>query len=132
MTSRPAILVVEDEVTIRTTMCASLTLMGYVPLQADSVSAALKVLATEQVDAVVLDVGLPDETGLHRSGLSLLRFVRGTHEYAELPVLIFTGRPLSPLEEELVRVNRGRLFYKPQQFPALLHHLNGLLEGQVR
>lgn len=132
MTSRAAILVVEDDLTLRTTMCASLTLMGYAPLQADSVSAALKVLATEQVDAIILDVGLPDETGLYRSGISLLRFVRATQEHAELPVLIFTGRPLSPPDEELVRGNRGGLFYKPRQFPALLHHLNGLLEGQVR
>ena len=113
-------------------MCASLTLMGYAPLQAGSVSAALQVLGTERVDAIVLDIRLPDETGLHRSGLSLLKFVRATGEYAELPVLIFTGQPLSPLEEEVVRVNSGALFYKPQQFTALLHHLNGLLEGQAR
>ena len=132
MPSRAAILVVEDEVTLRTTMCASLTLMGYAPLQAGSVGAALQVLGTEQVDAIILDVQLPDETGHRRSGLSLLRFVRATVEYAELPVLIFTGQRLSPQEEEVVRVNRGALFYKPQQFPALLHHLNGLLEGQVR
>jgi len=132
MPSRAAILVVEDDVRLRTTMCASLTLMGYAPLQAGSVSAALQVLGTERVDAIVLDIRLPDETGLHRSGLSLLKFVRATGEYAELPVLIFTGQPLSPLEEEVVRVNRGALFYKPQQFSALLHHLNGLLEGQAR
>ena len=132
MRSRAAILVVEDDVMLRTTMCASLTLMGYAPLQADSVSAALQVLGTERIDAIVLDLRLPDETGHHRSGLSLLRYVRATEEYAELPVLIFTGQPLSPLEEEVVRVNSAALFYKPQQFPALLHHLNGLLEGQAR
>ena len=37
MTSRAAVLVVEDETSLRTTMCATLTLMGFMTHQADSV-----------------------------------------------------------------------------------------------
>jgi DNA-binding response OmpR family regulator len=127
MTSRAAVLVVEDETSLRTTMCATLTLMDFMTLQAESVEAALKVLGTEHVDAIVLDVRLPDPTGLQQSGLHLLRYLRATAEYANVPVLIFTGVPLLPSEEELVRVHGAHVFYKPQPYRVLINHLKELL-----
>jgi DNA-binding response OmpR family regulator len=128
MTARAAVLVVEDETSLRTTMCATLTLMGFFTLQADSVDAALKILGTEHVDAMVLDVRLPDPTGLQQSGLHLLRFLRATPEHAQVPVLIFTGVPLTPSEEELVRVHDAHVFYKPQPYMVLINHLKELLK----
>lgn len=108
-------------------MCATLTVMGFMTHQADSVDAALKILGAEQVDAIVLDVRLPDPTGLQQSGLHLLRFLRATAEHARLPVLIFTGVPLSPSEEELVRGHGAHVFYKPQPYRVLINRLNELL-----
>ena len=127
MTSRAAVLVVEDEPSLRTTMCATLTLMGFLTHQAESVDAALKVLAAVHVDAIVLDVRLPDPTGLQQSGLHLLGYLRAVPEYTDLPVLIFTGVPLSKSEEESVRLNRGHVFYKPQPYMVLIEQLNELL-----
>jgi DNA-binding response OmpR family regulator len=126
-TSRSTVLVVEDETSLRTTMCAALTLMGFITHQADSVDAALKILGTDHVDAVVLDVRLPDPTGLQKSGIHLLRFVRATPEHAHIPVLIFTGVPLSPAEEATVRQHGGHVFYKPQPYAVLINQLNELL-----
>ena len=91
MTRRATILVVEDDSSLRTTMCAVLALKNFCPLGADSVDAALKILGAEHVDAMVLDVRLPDPTGVHASGLTLLKFLRATNEYARLPVLFFTS-----------------------------------------
>ena len=108
-------------------MCAALTLMDFRTHQAESVDGALKILGVEHVDAVVLDVRLPDPTGLQQSGLHLLRFLRATPEYAQLPVLIFTGIPLSSTEEELVRLHGGHVFYKPQRYMVLINHLKDLL-----
>lgn len=125
--SRAAILVVEDEASLRTTMCATLTLMGFMTHQAESVDAALKILGAERVDALVLDVRLPDPTGLQQSGLHLLRYLRATPEYVHLPVLIFTGVPLSASEEELVRGHGGHIFYKPQPYMVLIDQLKELL-----
>lgn len=112
-------------------MCAALTLMGFMTHQAESVDAALKILGVERVDAIVLDVRLPDPTGLQQSGLHLLRFLRATPEHAQLPVLIFTGVPLSPAEEELVRVHHGHVFYKPQPYMTLINQLKELLGTRV-
>ena len=126
----PAVLVVEDEASIRTTLCATLATAGFRPHQADNVDAALKVLGTEHVDAIVLDVHIPDPTGFHRTGLSLLKFVRASAGHAETPVMIFTATPLSPSDELIVRVNRGCLFYKPHGFSELLEQLSDLLDTQ--
>jgi len=128
MNARAAILVVEDETSLRTTMCAALTLMEFMTHQAQSVDEALKILGAEQVDAIVLDIRLPDPTGLQTSGLHLLRFVRATPEHAHIPVLVFTGVPLSPAEEEMVRTNGAQVFYKPQPYRVLIDQLNELLK----
>lgn len=127
--SRSTVLVVEDETSLRTTMCASLTLMGFITHQAESVDAALRILGAEHVDAIVLDVRLPDSTGLQKSGLHLLRFVRATPEHAHIPVVIFTGVPLSPAEEEIVRQNGAHVFYKPQPYLVLINQLTELLNA---
>ncbi len=129
MNARAAVLVVEDEAPLRTTMCAALTLMGFITHQAESVDEALKILGADHVDAIVLDIRLPDRTGQQKSGLHLLRFVRATPEHARVPVLVFTGMPLSDAEEEMVRVNGGHVFYKPQPYAVLINQLNDLLSG---
>ena len=125
---RPVVLVVDDESSIRTTMCAILTLKDFFPLPAENINAALKILGTERVDAMVLDVRLPDETGLYRSGLDLLQFVRATPEYAEMPVFVLSGTQLSAAEDQLVLAYGGQLFYKPQQYSDLFDYLRDLLE----
>lgn len=128
MTYRAVILVVEDDPTLRTTMCAVLTLKNFFPLPAESVDGALKALGTEHIDGVVLDVRLPDPTGMYRSGLNLLKFIRATSEYANTPVIVLTGGPLSAYEEELARTNGAHVFYKPQPYAVLFDYLTDLLE----
>ena len=70
--SEPAtILVVEDELPTRTFLADNLTADGYELLVAGTVRDALRTLEYHEVDVVVLDLGLPDG-----SGLELLRAVR--------------------------------------------------------
>jgi DNA-binding response OmpR family regulator len=123
----PVVLVVEDERSVQTTLCATLTLMGFKAHSAETVEDALKILGTYHVDAVSLDVRLPDPKGMERSGLSLLAFMRKTAEYAHVPVLVFTGMPLSREDEELVRRNDADVFYKPQPYAVLIERLKQLL-----
>jgi two-component system, OmpR family, phosphate regulon response regulator PhoB len=125
----PVVLVVEDEPSVRTTLCAALTQGGFKAHAAEHVDAALKILGSEHVDAVSLDVRLPDWGGQQRNGLSLLTFLRATAEYAHVPVIIFTGVPLSPNEEALARTHDAQVFCKPQAHSVLIEHLSRLLES---
>lgn len=125
---RAVVLVAEDEASLRSTMCAFLTLKNFFPLGAENVEAALKILGAEHVDAIVLDIRLPDPTGRHGSGLNLLKFLRATTEYARVPVIILTGRPLSPADRETVLVHRAHVFYKAQPYTVLFDSLSRLLD----
>jgi two-component system, sensor histidine kinase len=127
MSDTPVVLVVEDEPLVQQTLCAALTLMGFQTRRADNVDAALAILANERIDAVSLDIRIPDQKGLQRSGLSVLAHLRSVEEYAVAPVLIFTGIPLSSEDAELVGRHNARVFYKPQRYSVVIEELRRLL-----
>jgi len=127
MAHAPVVLVVEDEPSVQTTYCATLTLMGFKTLHADTVDRALEILNSERVDAVSLDVRLPDPKGLERSGLTLLAYLRASQQHAHVPVVIFTGVPLSPEEEGLIQKHNAEVFYKPQRYTTLVECLTRML-----
>ena len=126
----PAVLVLEDDPSVRTTLCTMLMLAGFTTHYAVTVDEALAILGREHVDAVSLDVRVPDPQGLERSGLSLLSMLRATPEHAALPALIFTGMPLSVEEEDAARRLNAPVFYKPQPYSVLIQHLNRQLQSR--
>ena len=92
MTERASILIVEDDVPTRTFLADNLTADGYELLVAATLSDALRTLEYHHVDLAVVDLGLPDD-----SGLALLRRVRdaggpGVRLDARLPLLVLSGR----------------------------------------
>ena len=127
MPSRPAVLLVEDDASVRTTLSAALTLVGFRVCQADRLDVALQLLGTEQIDAIVLDVHIPDSTGV-RSGLELLAFIRASVELEQLPAMIFTAQELSRAEDLVARTHGARVFYKPHGSAELIDHLAALLQ----
>jgi CheY-like chemotaxis protein len=121
--SRPTVLVLDDEATVRETGRRFLQAWGYACVEADSIDHALEMLRTTSVDAAILDVRLPGE---RRSGLDLLTAFRQRTELAEIPVLIMTGGVLSHDEEAAITRQRGFLFYKPEGFSAIVNFLDQL------
>lgn len=127
MANRFVVLVVEDEIPVQTTLCATLTLAGFRTRRADNVDDALNALASVHVDAVILDVRLPDPKGLQRTGLTVLAYLRTTTEYRQTPVVIFTGVPLSDEDDALVRRHDAQLFYKPRPYGVIIDTLQKML-----
>ncbi len=85
MTTSPArqtILVVDDELQIRRLLRITLSAAGYSVLEAESGRMGLDEAARRQPDAIILDLGLPDI-----SGLDVLRQLR---EWSRVPVLVLT------------------------------------------
>jgi len=92
MTEPASILVVEDDVPTRTFLADNLTADGYDLLVAATLGDALRTLEYHRVDLAVVDIGLPDG-----SGLELLRKVReaggpGSRIDARLPLIVLSGR----------------------------------------
>jgi two-component system, NtrC family, response regulator AtoC len=64
MAMKEKILVVDDERLIRWTLTEALRGWGYVPIEADTVTAGLSAFDAEQPSVVLLDINLPDGSGL--------------------------------------------------------------------
>ena len=113
------ILVVEDDASTRTFLADNLTADGYELLVADTARDGLRLLETKFPDLALVDVGLPDA-----SGLELLRRVRAADGVVSrvdpaTPFVLVTGR-----DGELDRLrgfDRGADDYicKPFSYPEL-------------
>ena len=123
-----AVLVLEDDPSVAATLCTMLTLAGFTAHHAKTVDEGLLILATERVDAVSLDMCVPDPKGLERSGLSLLVTLRRMPTYASMPAVIFTGMPLSTQQEDTARTLNAAIFYKPQSYSVLIDYLTRQLD----
>ncbi len=78
------ILIVDDEKMIRWTLAQALKSWGYVPIEVATVSEVLDTFVNEIPDAVLLDIDLPDG-----SGLDVLREIK--QQYPEAVVIMITG-----------------------------------------
>ncbi len=92
MSDPTSILIVEDDIPTRTFLADNLTADGYDLLVAATLRDALRTLEYHHVDLAVVDLGLPDG-----SGLELLRKVReaggaGARFDARLPLIVLSGR----------------------------------------
>jgi DNA-binding response OmpR family regulator len=121
------ILVVEDDDATRTFLADNLTADGFELLVANSASDGIRLLETKFPDLAVIDIGLPDG-----SGLDLVRRVREADGLSSrvdprTPVLVVSGR-----DGELDRVRgfeRGADDYvcKPFSYPELRSRVAALL-----
>src|SRR6476661_2049402 len=86
------LLVVEDDAATATFLADNLTADGYEVLVADCAADALRLMETKYPDLALVDVGLPDT-----SGLELIRRVRDADGLASranpaVPMLVVSGR----------------------------------------
>ncbi|HEY3384398.1 MAG TPA: response regulator [Vicinamibacterales bacterium] len=123
---RPTVLIVDDETTVRSFLRSYLEEADYAVCEAGDVDSALSALDDTPVDAVVLDVRMPDPMGWGRTGLEVLAFIRLHAAFAALPVLVLTGHALEIEEQDLIRRHRAHLFLKPDGYRTLLLRLDQL------
>jgi chemosensory pili system protein ChpA (sensor histidine kinase/response regulator) len=128
---RSAVLVVEDEALLQSTLSAFLTLNNFTTFRASDVEQAEKILGRERIDAVTLDIKLPDARGTKRNGFTLLKSLRATPAHAHLPVVIFTGMPMTEEEEALAKRLHAEVIYKPDPYRLVVEGLTRLLAPAV-
>jgi DNA-binding response OmpR family regulator len=84
MSTKPIVLVVDDDLSCRTLAALLLQLGGYEPVAVASVERALERLDELQIDAVLTDLNMPLE-----SGVDLLLALRARR--SAVPVVVMTG-----------------------------------------
>src|SRR5579864_8503041 len=112
---RKRLLIVEDnpaeQLSIR-------ELLGHDDIDVSVVSTGEEALAAmkgDQFDCVVLDLRLPD-----MSGFDILEAVRDTPELSDLPVVVFTGKELSPEEDARLHTLARSVVVKGVESPERL------------
>ena len=84
MNNKYKLLVIEDETNIRSFVKTILDTNGYQVLTAGSVKQGLLVYSSHNPDLVLLDLGLPDEDGMH--------FIKKIRQTDSTPVIVLSAR----------------------------------------
>ncbi|MBI3241436.1 MAG: sigma-54-dependent Fis family transcriptional regulator [Chloroflexi bacterium] len=113
----PSVLIVDDEPTPRTFIRQLLADQGYATLEADTVASAHAQIDLGQADIVLLDVMLPDG-----SGLRLLE--RLAQEQPGLPVIVITGFGDIEMAVEAMQTGAQDFLTKPMEARRLLKALS--------
>ncbi|MAB04762.1 MAG: DNA-binding response regulator [Rhodobacteraceae bacterium] len=114
------ILIVEDDAMLSDGLQVGLRLAGFSPEAVETCDDARHAMALDRFDALVLDLMLPDG-----SGLELLRELRG--DGSDIPVLMLTAR--DRLDDRVAGLDAGADDYvgKPFELPELSARLRALV-----
>lgn len=113
----PTVLVVEDDIPLRNALIAALSAEGYHAKEAGDVNRALQEIATDHVDVVLSDIGMPG------NGYTLLARVRELRP--ETPVILMTGIEEDDLGRRAREAGAYAYLIKPIQLSVLKQTLDG-------
>ena len=124
---RRRVLVIEDDPDLRAVVLQTLVSAGFQAQAAASLAGARALLAQSKPDAILLDIGLPDGTGLE-----LLEELRASPDTADIPVLVTSGKAIEETGLTSAQVTRPLVvdwLQKPFQQEALVGALRRALPG---
>ena len=102
------ILVVEDDAQIRNFICFTLEAEGYVCVAAATAEEAMRLMAAEPIDLMLLDLGLPDLDGTE--------VIRRLRTWSEMPVIVVSARDQD--KEKVAVLDLGADDYLTKPFSA--------------
>ena len=112
------ILLVDDDISVRNSICRLLQTEGFQVISAANGAEALKIVEKEPVDIVLLDLNLPIKNGWET-------FQHLSSGHPLIPVIIITARSNQLFPALAAGV--GALMEKPLEFPKLLRAIRELI-----
>jgi len=103
---KPRILLIEDDVHIRRFLRASLPTQGYELLEAPDGREGLALAASQPVEVILLDLGLPD-----LEGIEIIRQVR---QWSRVPIIVLSARDQE--QEKVITLDAGADDYLTKPF----------------
>ena len=101
------LLLVEDDENQRASITALLSEEDVKIFGVGTASAALEALTGGRFDCAIIDLGLPDI-----GGSELIEQIRASQDGEELPIIVYTGRALTPAEEQQLRQTASTIIIK--------------------
>ena len=113
------VLLIEDELSIRRFIKVSLEGASYQVLEASSGAEGMRLAASHQPDAIILDIGLPDMTGFE--------LIPKLREWYTRPVLVLTVQDQEDDKVRALDLGADDYLTKPFGVPELLARLRAAL-----
>ncbi len=124
--NKMSILVVDDFATMRRIVKNILKQLGYENIrEADDGASALEVLKREKIQFIISDWNMPQ-----MSGIELLKTVRATEEWKDLPFLMVTAEGQKENVIEAVKNKVNNYIVKPFTPETLMEKINKIFEGK--
>jgi len=118
------ILIVEDDADLGGLLCDLLRTEGYDPVRVEDGDEAVRLVAQDPPDAVVLDVMLPG-----MDGFEVCERLRADPQTAGLPVVVISALDDQESRERAERVGVSAYYTKPFKPLELLEYIGGLGRG---
>ena len=118
------ILVVEDDAQIRNFICFTLEAEGYVCVAAATAEEAMRLLAAEPIDLMLLDLGLPDLDGTE--------VIRRLRTWSEMPVIVVSARDQDKEKVAVLDLGADDYLTKPFSASELLARIRVALRHMYR
>ena len=107
------LLIIDDELSALHKLGQIFREHGFTVLTAPSATEGLKLLAQQRPDVVLLDIGLPDQ-----SGFETFQHIRGRDD--RIPVIFITGKDTTDTATEAMKMGAYDYLVKPLQLQQLV------------
>ncbi len=125
MATKPKVLLIEDDPTLRQLYKEAFDHAGFEVLEADDGQYGVDLALQHRPEALILDLMLPRQGGLH-----VLRILRSMPETRTMPIIILTALP-NPEYKEMAKDRVQGYFLKTQIKPGeLVDAVRKLLDDQ--
>ena len=111
MSPQKTVTIVEDEPDAAEMFAEMMRVSGYRVVKISSSTPAIGIIAREKPDVVILDVMMPDI-----SGLEVLRFMRREPELKEIPVILVSAKSMPSDIKIGMEAGASRYLTKPVSF----------------
>lgn len=114
-TTRPALLVIDDDVSLRTAFAKALDRAGFDVTVTTGSTAVLDLIEDCQPVAIVLDNHMPGA-----SGIDLIKLIRHRWNAHDLPIVLISGSSVQAEINEAMQAGANDFRRKPVELPDLI------------
>lgn len=123
--SQKTVIVVEDEIDAAEMFAEMMRVSGFRVLKSYSSTPAISIIASEIPDIVILDVMMPDV-----SGLEVLKYMRREPKLANIPVIVVSAKSMPGDIKTGLEAGASVYLTKPVGFLDLKQAVDKAMQGQ--
>jgi DNA-binding response OmpR family regulator len=123
--TQKTVLIIEDEEDAADMFAEMMRVSGYHVLKTSSSTPALTMMAAEKPDVVILDIMMPEI-----SGLDILRQMRKDPELVNIPVVVVSAKSMPADIKHGMEAGASMYLTKPVGFTELKEAIERVLGGQ--